>query len=204
MPLAIDASLRYGLGVQGTRPLKQSHLRSSTPYNTHRFKGLPPTPITNPGLPSMRAAAKPANVDYLYYVRKPNSVRHFFTADEARVLREGRGVRLPGLLALRCCSELREDVGHLEAGAHGFGALVQPVVRLLCLLEREQAEGDRNAGLERRKLEPRRGLAGDEVEVRRVAADHAAERDDARVAACLRQRHGRDRQLERARHRHDR
>jgi UPF0755 protein len=83
MPLAIDASLRYGLGVQGTRPLKQSHLRSSTPYNTHRFKGLPPTPITNPGLPSMRAAAKPAKVDYLYYVRKPNSVRHFFTADEA-------------------------------------------------------------------------------------------------------------------------
>lgn len=82
MPLAIDASLRYGLGVQGTRPLKQSHLRSNTPYNTHRFKGLPPTPITNPGVASMRAAAKPANVNYLYYVRKPNSVRHFFTADE--------------------------------------------------------------------------------------------------------------------------
>ena len=82
MPLAIDASLRYGLGVQGTRPLKQSHLRSSTPYNTHRFKGLPPSPITNPGLPSMRAAAKPANVDYLYYVRKPDGVHHFFTADE--------------------------------------------------------------------------------------------------------------------------
>ena len=82
MPLGIDASLRYGLGVEGTRPLKQSHLRSSTPYNTHRFKGLPPTPITNPGLPSMRAAAKPAKVDYLYYVRKPNSIRHFFTADE--------------------------------------------------------------------------------------------------------------------------
>ena len=47
MPLAIDASLRYGLGVEGTRPLKQSNLRSNTPYNTHRFKGLPPTPITN-------------------------------------------------------------------------------------------------------------------------------------------------------------
>jgi UPF0755 protein len=82
MPLAIDASLRYGLGVQGTRPLKQSHLRSGTPYNTHRFKGLPPTPITNPGLPSMRAAARPANVDYLFYVRKPDGVHHFFTADE--------------------------------------------------------------------------------------------------------------------------
>jgi uncharacterized YceG family protein len=82
MPLAIDASLRYGLGVEGTRPLKQSHLRSDSPYNTHRFKGLPPTPITNPGVPSMRAAAKPASVDYLYYVRKPDGVHHFFTADE--------------------------------------------------------------------------------------------------------------------------
>jgi UPF0755 protein len=82
MPLAIDASLRYGLGVQGTRPLTAAHLRSSSPYNTHRFKGLPPTPITNPGLPSMRAAASPARVDYLYYLRRPNSVRHFFTASE--------------------------------------------------------------------------------------------------------------------------
>lgn len=82
MPLAIDASLRYGLGVEGTRPLTLTHLRSGTPYNTHRFKGLPPTPITNPGLPSMRAAAKPASVDYLFYLRRPNSSRHFFTASE--------------------------------------------------------------------------------------------------------------------------
>jgi peptidoglycan lytic transglycosylase G len=82
MPLAIDASLRYGLGVQGTKSLTVAHLRSDTPYNTHRFKGLPPTPITNPGLPSMRAAAKPAAVDYLYYLRRPNSRSHFFTADE--------------------------------------------------------------------------------------------------------------------------
>ena len=83
MPLAIDASLRYGLGVQGTKSLTAAHLRSDTPYNTHRFKGLPPTPITNPGLPSMRAAAKPAAVAYLYYLRKPGSRSHFFTADEA-------------------------------------------------------------------------------------------------------------------------
>ena len=96
MPLAIDASLRYGLGVEGTRPLKQSHLRSSTPYNTHRFKGLPPTPITNPGLPSIRAAAKPASVDFLYYVRKPSSIRHFFTADEAEFCAKAIEYGYPG------------------------------------------------------------------------------------------------------------
>ena len=82
MPLGIDATIRYGLGIEGTRPIKRSHLRSSSPYNTHRFKGLPPTPIANPGLASIRAAAKPAAVDYLYYVRKPDGVHHFFTADE--------------------------------------------------------------------------------------------------------------------------
>jgi UPF0755 protein len=82
MPLGIDATLRYGLGIEGTRPIKSSHLRSSSPYNTHRFKGLPPTPIGNPGLASIRAAAAPAKVDYLFYVRKPDRVHHFFTASE--------------------------------------------------------------------------------------------------------------------------
>ena len=82
MPLGIDASLRYGLGIQGTRPITRAHLRSSTPYNTHRFKGLPPTPIGNPGLASIRAAARPADVGHLFYLRIPGTLRHFFTADE--------------------------------------------------------------------------------------------------------------------------
>ena len=90
MPLGIDATLRYGLGIQGTRPLKASDLRSNSPYNTRRFKGLPPTPIGNPGLPSMRAAARPAAVDYLYYVRKPDGIHHFFTADEQEFCRKAR------------------------------------------------------------------------------------------------------------------
>jgi UPF0755 protein len=90
MPLGIDATLRYGLGIQGTRPLTREHFRSKSPYNTRRYRGLPPTPIGNPGLASMRAAARPADVDYLYYVRKPNSLRHFFTADEEEFCRKAR------------------------------------------------------------------------------------------------------------------
>ena len=90
MPLAIDATLRYGLGIPGTRPLRKSHLESDSPYNTRRFKGLPPTPIGNPGLASMRAAARPARVNYLYYVRKPDGVHHFFTADEEEFCRVAR------------------------------------------------------------------------------------------------------------------
>ncbi|MGH2972123.1 MAG: endolytic transglycosylase MltG [Gaiellaceae bacterium] len=82
MPLSIDATIRYGLGIPGTKPLTRAELDEDTPYNTRLHKGLPPTPIGNPGLASMRAAAHPATVDYLYYVRMPDHVHHFFTADD--------------------------------------------------------------------------------------------------------------------------
>ncbi|MGH2716035.1 MAG: endolytic transglycosylase MltG [Thermoleophilaceae bacterium] len=90
MALGIDATLRYGLGVPGTRPLTKAHFQSNTPYNTRRFKGLPPTPIGNPGLASIMAAARPANVDYLYYVRKPDRIHHFFTADDEEFCEKAR------------------------------------------------------------------------------------------------------------------
>ena len=85
MNLGIDATTRYGLRVPGTEPLLESQLHSTNPYNTRNpdIKGLPPTPIANPGLASMQAAAHPAKVDYLYFVRKPDHVHHFFTASDA-------------------------------------------------------------------------------------------------------------------------
>jgi UPF0755 protein len=83
MVLGIDATIRYGLGVPPTEPLLQSQLDdTSTPYNTRKFAGLPPTPIANPGLASMQAAAHPAKVDFLFFVRKPDHIHHFFTASE--------------------------------------------------------------------------------------------------------------------------
>jgi UPF0755 protein len=83
MPLGIDATIRYGLGVPGTESLKQSDIDSDSPYNTRKRAGLPPTPIANPGLASMQAAAHPAAVDYLYFVRKPDGKHHYFTASKA-------------------------------------------------------------------------------------------------------------------------
>jgi UPF0755 protein len=80
MPLGIDATLRYGLGIPPTQAITKLDLASDSPYNTRRFRGLPPTPIANPGLASMEAAAHPARVDYLYFVRKPDCRSHFFTA----------------------------------------------------------------------------------------------------------------------------
>jgi UPF0755 protein len=81
MPLGIDATLRYGLHVPPTESLTQSELHDPTPYNTRLHDGLPPTPINNPGMAALDAAAHPAHVDYLYFVRKPDHKHHYFTAN---------------------------------------------------------------------------------------------------------------------------
>jgi uncharacterized YceG family protein len=80
MPLGIDATLRYGLDIPPTESIRESQLNSSSPYNTRKRQGLPPTPIASPGLASLQAAAHPAKVNYLYFVRKPDKKHHFFTA----------------------------------------------------------------------------------------------------------------------------
>jgi UPF0755 protein len=72
MTLGIDATLRYALNDY-THPLTGSELALDSPYNTRIHAGLPPTPISNPGLASMVAAADPASVPYLYYVNKPGT-----------------------------------------------------------------------------------------------------------------------------------
>jgi uncharacterized YceG family protein len=82
MSLGIDATIRYGLDVPPTEALRESQLHDPTPYNTRIHAGLPPTPIANPGLASIRAAAHPANVDYLFFVRKPDKKHHFFTSSQ--------------------------------------------------------------------------------------------------------------------------
>ncbi|MFI5003669.1 MAG: endolytic transglycosylase MltG [Solirubrobacterales bacterium] len=67
MPLGIDATIRYALH-DFSAPLTEAQLHSDSPYNTRTHRGLPPTPISNPGMASIEAAAHPAHVPYLYYV----------------------------------------------------------------------------------------------------------------------------------------
>ena len=82
MPLGIDATIRYGLDIPPTQAILQSQLDSDHPYNTRKRAGLPPTPIANPGLASLQAAAHPAPVDFLFFVRKADCRSHFFTASQ--------------------------------------------------------------------------------------------------------------------------
>ncbi len=86
MVLGIDSTLRYGLGIPATEPLRQSQLEGDNPYNTRKLAGLPPTPISNPGLASMQAAARPANKKFLYFVRRKDCQTHFFTKSEEKFL----------------------------------------------------------------------------------------------------------------------
>jgi UPF0755 protein len=81
MPLQMDSTLNYGLG-RSTLHTKTSETRSKTPYNTYVHKGLPPTPIANPGAQALRAATRPAEGDWLYFVTvKSGDTR--FTSDYA-------------------------------------------------------------------------------------------------------------------------
>jgi UPF0755 protein len=71
MKLQTDPTVIYGLtkgqGALG-RGLRQSELRSNTPYNTYVIDGMPPTPIANPGRESIAAALNPEKTDFLFFV----------------------------------------------------------------------------------------------------------------------------------------
>ena len=79
MALGIDATILYHLG-SWSATIHQSDIDQIEPYNTRKVAGLPPTPICNPGLAAIEAAAHPAKVDYLYYVAVPGQAAQYFTA----------------------------------------------------------------------------------------------------------------------------
>jgi len=70
MPLMTDPSLIYGLELEGRwrGTIYASDLKRDTPWNTYLHAGLPPGPIANPGMKSLRAAMEPAHSDFLYFV----------------------------------------------------------------------------------------------------------------------------------------
>lgn len=83
MPLQSDATLTYVLGDNKSQHSYQE-TRLDSPYNTYTNKGLPPGPISNPGLSAINAAIYPQNNDYMYFLSDPNTGQTLFarTLDE--------------------------------------------------------------------------------------------------------------------------
>lgn len=76
IPLQTDPTVIYGIkNFDGN--LTRKHLQTATPYNSYRHKGLPPGPIASPGLAALRAAAAPAESDYLYFVARGDGSHQF-------------------------------------------------------------------------------------------------------------------------------
>jgi UPF0755 protein len=81
MPLQSDPTVIYGVHPPANN-ITRKDLKSRSPYNTYRVKGLPPGPICSPGLSSLKAALFPADAPYLYFVSK-NDGSHIFSVDLA-------------------------------------------------------------------------------------------------------------------------
>jgi UPF0755 protein len=82
-PLEVDATLQYALGYQAgdkswwKKYLTDEDKKINSPYNTYLNPGLPPTPICNPGLESIKAVIYPTASDYWYYIHDTSGTVHF-------------------------------------------------------------------------------------------------------------------------------
>jgi UPF0755 protein len=94
--LEMDSTLQYVLNKYGQR-LLNGDKEVDSPYNTYKYAGLPPGPISNPGLKSLRYALAPADTDYLYFVSNADGKTHTFSKTlrehEAAVAKFRREIR---------------------------------------------------------------------------------------------------------------
>jgi UPF0755 protein len=76
MPLQVDSSFKY-INGKTTATLTMADLKINSPYNSYLYKGLPPTPICNPGLDSIRATITPIKTDYLFFLTDKNGNMYY-------------------------------------------------------------------------------------------------------------------------------
>ncbi|MEI7810590.1 MAG: endolytic transglycosylase MltG [bacterium] len=79
IPLSVDATLQYVRGNKGKgywAPITVADKKTISPYNTYKNAGLPPHPISNPGLPAIEAVLNPTKTDCIYYLHDKDRVTH--------------------------------------------------------------------------------------------------------------------------------
>lgn len=86
MPLQINATIDYATNTRGKIRLPYKRLDTNSKYNTYKYRGLPPGPISNPGEKALQATVNPASGDWLYYVTvKPNDTRFTKSFDQFNI-----------------------------------------------------------------------------------------------------------------------
>ena len=92
MPLQVDATLRYLLG-KSSHELTREDLEYDSPYNTYKDAGLPPGPISNPGLDAILAALRPVETAYLYFLTDSEGNIHYARTFEEHVANKAMYLR---------------------------------------------------------------------------------------------------------------
>jgi UPF0755 protein len=92
MPLQVDAPFQYFMG-KNTFQLTTEDLKIDSPYNTYKYKGLPPTAIGNPGLDSLLAAVTPIESPYLFYLSDIRGGMHYAKTYSEHLVNKERYLR---------------------------------------------------------------------------------------------------------------
>ncbi len=92
IPMQVDASFIYVNG-KTTKDLTLTDLKIDSPYNTYLYRGLPPTPISNPGLESITAALNPAVTPYLYFLTGDDGVMYYSRTFDEHVAKKFKYIK---------------------------------------------------------------------------------------------------------------
>ncbi len=92
MPLQVDATFKY-INGKNTYELSLDDLKIDSPYNTYKYRGLPPAPINNPGLDSILAAMNPTKTNYLYFLSSKDGKMYYATSFEGHQVNRERYLR---------------------------------------------------------------------------------------------------------------
>lgn len=93
MPLQVDAAFAYVNGKKDSKLLTLDDLKIDSPYNTYVYKGLPPTPITNPGIDALRSATTPITSKYIFYLSDDDGEMHYAITHDEHVANKNKYLR---------------------------------------------------------------------------------------------------------------
>lgn len=92
MPLQVDVSFKY-INGKTTNEITDEDLKLDSPYNSYKYRGLPPTPISNPGLDALTAAVLPSKTPYLFFLSDREGTMHYAQTFEKHKINKEKYLR---------------------------------------------------------------------------------------------------------------